>query len=460
MKPSEQGGIEMDFRQVILKALGLQGIDLIDVKLFSKELRAEIVVEQQRVGAACSKCSQPLGNLKEWVWKRIKGPPFGVFNQVIIRLHTFRAVCDVCHGNRVCQNDWIHPKHRSVSWGFFETSGRLMEEMSCEAAGRLMGGVHSMQMMRLDQSRLHHMLKDFKIPNVDHSALSADEVHFKTIRIEHRKGLWAKRWDREWITNLVSIEAVKGEDRHRGKILFNAMGRSKAALRDCFKVLSPGQKLAVEWFCSDMHDPFIAAAKKDLPNAKICVDRFHLVQNANKAFDAVRKQEFKRAESQFHKDMLLPSRRFILVSKEKDLSKAEIKQLDRLREENKNIHTAMLLVEYLHTTLDKKGVPAFRKALKNWYQVVRESKLEPFRRFAATIRKYRGLIENYILSRLTTAISEGLNNKIKTLKRMGYGYKLKTYFRHKILQRAGYLNHYHIPTNHLMFGLSTKCQTP
>ncbi len=56
-------------------------------------------------------------------------------------------------------------------------------------------------------------------------------------------------------------------------------------MEDCFSVLSEGQKLAVEWFACDIHEPFISAAKKHLPNAKICVDRFHLVQLLNNAFD-------------------------------------------------------------------------------------------------------------------------------------------------------------------------------
>ena len=63
-------------------------------------------------------------------------------------------------------------------------------------------------------------------------------------------------------------------------------------------------------------------------------------------------------------------------------------------------------------------------------------------------------IEAYIKSNLTTAISEGLNNKIKVLKRMGYGYSNVESFQLQILQRCGFLNsqfidtsswHWHIP---------------
>ena len=149
--------------------------------------------------------------------------------------------------------------------------------------------------------------------------------------------------------------------------------------------------------------------------------------------------------------MLEPHRRFILVARDKFLSKSELKLLDKLRSVNQNIHTAMLLVEYFHKLLDKKTIKAFRKTLTTWYMVVRESKLKAFLEISKTIRKYRKNIEAYITSGLTTAVSEGLNNKIKVLKRMGYGYSNETSFMRKILQRCGYLNHLSINTDHFYF---------
>lgn len=60
--------------------------------------------------------------------------------------------------------------------------------------------------------------------------------------------------------------------------------------------------------------------------------------------------------------------------------------------------------------------------------------------------QYRLQIEAYIKSHLTTAVSEGLKNKIKVLKRVGYTYTNPQSFRLKILQRCGYLNSTYIDT--------------
>jgi hypothetical protein len=333
-----------------------------------------------------------------------------------------------------------------MTCGFAEVAGRLMEEITCEAVSRILG-TDSKLMWELDQHRMEVMLQFMNLPeDLDVSYLAADEVHFRTVEIKNRKGLFAKRSRPEFVTNLVAPLA--------GKVLFNAMGRDSAALETSLSVLSKGQKLSVENFAVDMHEAFISVIKTECPSAEICVDRFHLVQKVNEAFDKVRRFEFKKAKEtkdQFSEGMLEPHRRFILVTREKDLSKSEQKLLDKLRRVNQSIHTAMLLVEYFHKALDKTSIKSFRQTLLTWYIVVRESKLEPFIKLAKTIRRYRRNIEAYIKSRLTTAVAEGLNNKIKVLKRMGYGYSNPTSFCRKIMQRCGYLNHLSINTDKFFF---------
>ena len=49
-------------------------------------------------------------------------------------------------------------------------------------------------------------------------------------------------------------------------------------------------------------------------------------------------------------------------------------------------------------------------------------------------------LKNYFTVKVTSALSEGQNNVIKTLKRRAYGYRNMEHFRLKILQVCGYLN--------------------
>ena len=111
----------------------------------------------------------------------------------------------------------------------------------------------------------------------------------------------------------------------------------------------------------------------------------------------------------------------------------------------------MLIVDYFHKVLDEKGVTNFRQKLSNWYGLVRQARLKLLTSFALMVMRYRKNIEAYIKSNLTTAISEGLNNKIRVLKAMAYGYKNERSFMLKILQRCGFLNSKFIDTRTWFF---------
>jgi transposase len=438
----------MDFRSSIIRIVGLQDVDLVDLKIFNKDLRIELVVRQKRDSCFCTKCGLQFDQVKDWELKYLKAPPLGVFQRVEIKLYQMRGYCSDCNRSEVCRLDWIHPRFTSMTCGFAEVAGRLMEEITCEAVARILHTESSL-MWYLDQWRMEYMLQFLKLPrDIDLSYLSADEVHFRSIpNMNRHKSFVARRHTPEFITNLVSY--------NDSKIIANSKGRDSQSLKNCLAMLSPGQRLSVERFAVDMHEPFISVIHDLCPNAKITVDRFHVTQSLNRAFDELRKDEFNKAKknhSSFEQGMLEPSRRFMLVTKHPALlSQVEQKLIERLKRINDNINTGLILVEYLHKALDKKTIKGFRQTLSLWYQVVRESQLPPFLKFAKLIRKYRKHIEVYIQSRLTTAVSEGLNNKIKVLKRMGYGYTNKTSFMRKILQRCGYLNHVFINTDKFLF---------
>jgi transposase len=64
-----------------------------------------------------------------------------------------------------------------------------------------------------------------------------------------------------------------------------------------------------------------------------------------------------------------------------------------------------------------------RRALRRWMAAVRESGLDYFDKFLTTLEKRMDIITNYFISRSSSGWVEGLNNKIKVLKRRSYGIK-------------------------------------
>jgi transposase len=331
-----------------------------------------------------------------------------------------------------------------MTLSLFEWAGRMMEEITCQETARLLG-LNPKTLWSLDQWRMRYMKKQLQLPkDLDLSKMNADEVHFITMpKLDS-----LKKPEIKFVTNLVCYK--------ESKVLANAPGRDSAALIKGLMTLSLEQLGKIKSFAVDMHEPFISVIKQLCPQAEICIDRFHLAERVNDAFDEIRRAEFKKVNDSndtFQAGMLAPHRRFVLAEREKKLSQKDLKMLDQLKELNKNILNGMILVEHFHRILDKTNVGEFRKSVKLWYQLVRESGLAAFRKLAKLIRNYRPYIESCLRSKLTTAVSEGLNNKIRVLKRMGYGDTNEESFLNKILQRCGFLNSRNMDTTSWLWSL-------
>lgn len=435
----------MDLSYLITEALGLQDVVIEKVETDRQKLRLRLVVRQKKESGRCHHCSSPILSVHEWKERTIQGPPLGAFLYVNILLYQLRGRCHICDDSiRSAAVPFIHPQFQNMTLALCEFAGRLMEEMPCAAVARWLG-LNSKTMWDIDQYRMRSMKPLMKLPQqMDLSKMSADEVHFRTLpKVDS-----ITKPEIKFVTNLVCFK--------EGKVLSNAPGRDARALATCLKILPPEQRAMIKTFAVDMHEPFMLAIRKLCPNAQICVDRFHLAERVNEAFDELRKAEFKKAKEtndDFQLGMLSPHRRFVLVEREKKLKKGDLKMLDKLKELNKNILNGMILVEHFHRMLDKTDIIEFRRSLRLWYGLVRESGLRPFRKLAGLIRKYRSYIEAYIHSKLTTAKSEGLNNKIKVLRRSGYGYTNQASYLNKILQRCGYLNSKYVNTTSWFWAL-------
>jgi transposase len=438
----------MDFKNLIIDCIGLQDVDVESYVTDKENLKLTLVVRQKRDTCRCHHCGSPLHYVREWKERKIRGPTMGGFLYVEIILLQLRATCSICMDRvRSAAVSFVHPNFQNMTLSLCELAGRWMEELPCAAVARFFK-LNSKTMWDLDQVRMKKMKPLLTFPKgISFVKMSADEVHFRTMP----KVNSSTRPEIKFVTNLVCTS--------ESKILSNAPGRDKYSLLKCLKILSPAQLAEIKFFSVDMHDPFILIIKKFCPNAQICVDRFHLAQKVNDAFDELRKAEFRLAEAnndKFQLGMLAPHRRFVLVEREKKLNKSDLKMLDQLKKINKNILNGMILVEYFHNILDKTDLVEFRKSLTLWYRLVRESGIKPFKKLAQLIKKNRKYIEAYILSGLTTAKSEGLNNKIKVLRRSGYGYTNEQSYMDKILQRCGYLNSRFIKTSDWFWQLPTE----
>lgn len=197
----------------------------------------------------------------------------------------------------------------------------------------------------------------------------------------------------------------------------------------------------IEAVVSDGARGFISSTKEHARNALIVLDRFHVKKYLNDAVDQVRKEELKKARQHNNTDLsqiLHCSKRFILMQNRVTNKKQNL--LEKLSALNQRVYHAMLLKEqFLSIYVAKDRKTAFVN-LKEWIVAAIKSQIPSFVELGFKFFRKRYYILNYFIHKITASISEGINNKIKRLKRMAYGYKDVKYFLLKIHQHCGVLN--------------------
>lgn len=181
---------------------------------------------------------------------------------------------------------------------------------------------------------------------------------------------------------------------------------------------------------TDMWDGYLEAAADFLKHhddveSEIVVDRFHVAKNYRERFDTFRKQEFKRLNQEMSAelyDQVCKNMHWVLRKNHADLAQEERVRLRHLFEYSPLLHQAYTFREELTAIFNRPySVSQAEKAIHTWCAKVRASSVGCYDRFIKTLKKYWRYILNYFNDRISSGFVEGLNNKIKTIKRRCYG---------------------------------------
>jgi transposase len=176
--------------------------------------------------------------------------------------------------------------------------------------------------------------------------------------------------------------------------------------------------------CTDIWEGYISAVQEVLPDAMIVIDRFHIARHYRDAVDELRKQEVRRlkqelpkAEADGLKHTLWPFRK-----RSGTLDDADQERLDTLLAYSPRLRQAYTLREQLTTIFDtaRSKADGLRR-IRYWRARVERSGLRCFDAFLKLLDTWLDLIANYFINRQSSGFVEGLNNKLKVLKRRCYG---------------------------------------
>jgi transposase len=239
------------------------------------------------------------------------------------------------------------------------------------------------------------------------------------------------------------VTLVSAQDEN-GKLIVLAVlkGREKKTLVDFLKTIPRGLQDPIKEVCTDLYEGFINAVEEVLPQAKIVADRFHIAKLYRAGVDALRKVEMKELKGVLTKEEYagLKGVLWALRKRRENLEPKEQALLDRLFDASPLLRKAYNLREKLTRIFDKEhSKKSGRRAIRRWMAAVRESGLDCFDQFLTTLENRMDLITNYFINRSSSGWVEGLNNKIKVLKRRSYGIKnLGNLFRRIWLDLRGY----------------------
>lgn len=402
----------------IKKLLNIPGYKVIKTEITDSEITVWLE-PYQRKKAKCSNCGKHhKKGYHSSGWVKVKDLDI-VGRKVYLWIHKRRYVCSEDKQVHTEEIDWLKLWGRVTRRYALQVSRLTAITTNTEAGWFL--GMDDQAVYRIDKEILEEQAKTRLNPPPAAKNMSIDEV-------SHRKYY-------HYLTNVINVDIRK--------VIWNAKGRTKEVMDKYYKAIGKENCEAIESIAMDGARPYISSAEEYAINALIVCDRFHIVTKVNKGVDDTRKSELKKARKQDNHeliDLINCKQRFILLKNRNKLTEKQEGYLERLCAINKPIYEAMLLKESFLRLYSCRTAEEARTCLNDWLSEAFKSRLQYFHEIAKSLLNKFRYILNWFKKKISSAISEGFNNKIKRLKRMGYGYRDPDYFLLKIHQHCGLLN--------------------
>ena len=215
-------------------------------------------------------------------------------------------------------------------------------------------------------------------------------------------------------------------------------GRSEKALVRWFSSLDEEVREGIEVVVMDLWDPYRAIISRALPHAVRVADKFHVLRLANLALDRVRARSQGRGNK---RKTGWPRRlfecRFALLRSSENARPDDAERLAVIFNVFPEVHRAWCLKEGLREVYEESDPLDAAMALDVWLQLMERARIPEFDKLARTVRRWRSEILNHFVYRMTNAYAEGITNRVKVIKRLGYGFRNFTNFRDRILVQCG-----------------------
>ena len=320
-----------------------------------------------------------------------------------------RVACPHCQAVKRETLSWL-AKSARFTQRFEDHIGQLCREMTVRRVAEL-NNLSWDQVWRMEKGYMRRLLEQHP-PAERLRTIGIDEI---SIRKGHTYAIVVADLDQKrpiWLG---------GQGRTEGdlQLFYDAMGKERCG--------------AIERAVMDMWKPFRKGTLKNVPDAQIVYDKFHVMRHLSDALDQVRRSEYKRANEKERR--FIKGQRYTLLSHKSNLDLEGRRALNMLLKANKRLNTAYMLKESFGQLWDYNNPTWARKFFESWKSQLRWQRLKPFEKFAAMIERHWEGIVSYCHPdhKVSLGFMEGLNNKIRVIQRRAYGIKDQEYLMLKVI---------------------------
>ncbi len=338
----------------------------------------------------------------------VRDLPYGPWKVCWLVFWQARVNCPECQKIRTESFDWVGPRvdYTKRLAGLVSLSCR--DARSIKSVGKEYG-LHVHTVKRMDKEALQE-----ELPGADESSPRLIGVDEFSIRKHHH-----------YATTVVDLETME--------VPYVAEHRTKESLSGFYQALGPEKCSKIEAAAMDMWKPYEEATREHCANAAIIYDPFHIIASyGREVIDKVRVAEEARAEG-LGKDVIKGSKYLLLKNAENlDPERDEPARLADLLRLNRRLSIVYLLKDDLKELWRYRSPAWALKWFNAWRRRAVHSRIDALKKFARKLEGHLPGIIAHCQYPIHTGFLEGVNNKIKVIKRVAYGFHDLEYFFLKI----------------------------
>lgn len=413
--------------QIVQALVGLKDVRVIAYQRLGPDV--ELLIEQTQVVGFCPACGSRAQVKDRPVVRYVDLPVFGQPMVLAWRKHRLRCPQQACP-----RKSWTSGDHRIAA------KNCLLTTRCAKWATQQVGRGRAVSDVAEELNCDWHTIND-AVTTYGEALLAADKKRWTTTS--------ALGLDE---TSFVKLRGLKGRcyvttvaDVANHQIIEILPTRAFVDVARWIDAQPASWKGLIRFGALDMSNLYAAVFTVTLPKAQQVVDAFHCIQLANRALDDVRRrvQRGRKGNSgrgSTSADPLFKLRRTLLTAEEKldDDAKARLMSLLALGDPGGEVAIAYRVKERLRDFYRATTIDAGRAMLKELIGHCQRDSMPPeLQKLGRTLEKWFDKIANFHIARVTNGPTEALNNLIKRIKRIGFGFRNFRNYRIRALLYAG-----------------------